>query len=745
MPRPRSAPHSRVAWLCISRLKWVVAMPFATVAAASVPLVQISPTVYQTEHCLFIVDASIPWASPTAAYDAIYTPVGGTWPNLANYFATLTTQFPASYFSICYMANTGAPSVPNYIDRIFKATGISTPGTPGAPQSFATVDFCRYNLSGGTVITPALGVYDHEIGHAWGARVFGASPALCNGHWLPNSTVDCQLSDSYSDDGGTTINKIYGNPTEGFRWQRVDNLRSNDFDTFAEQTLYLMSLSPRWPTAYVLNNAVYKGDQSVGSSSVDTFDQAALIAYNGARNPDYTVAQKRFKLAFVYIARDAAEVTAVCQAVEKSADQFCNAEIIDPVAFRFQTPFLCDTKYRASADGLLSDLDGNATPALTVVDTYLRSNDGTAVVNFVATDPDGPTPTVSVVPASACCTVVGSTVQVSGLPDGTFFFTLKAVDSGGKKAFGHFVIDVQRPVSSTAINTQPMGQTVTAGTTASFSVTVAGAPASLAYQWFRQAALTSTWNPLSDGGAYNGATTANLTVASSTAMNGDQFLCLVSDGTGTATSSAATLVVNETPPILSTQPTDRSATTGASVPLSVVAGGPPSTFGYFYYQWQRQAVGSGPWSDVSNGGAYSGATTATLRVLGAIAMSGDKFRCLVSNTAGVVTSNEVTLTVGTSPSITTQPAPVTVAAGHDASLTVVATGTAPLAYQWSRYGVPVPGATNATLTIANAQAANAGAYTVAVTNAFGAAYSNVGSLVVTASAPFNLRISVQVN
>ena len=123
----RFAAYLRAAGRWFARFRWLVAGPVATIALASVPLKQISPTVYQTEHCLFIIDASIPWSSPTAAYDAIYTPSGGTWPNLASYFDTLTTRFPASYFSICYIANTGASNVPNYIDRIFKATGITTP------------------------------------------------------------------------------------------------------------------------------------------------------------------------------------------------------------------------------------------------------------------------------------------------------------------------------------------------------------------------------------------------------------------------------------------------------------------------------------------------------------------------------------------------------------------------------------------------------------------------------------------
>ena len=36
-------------------------------AAASTPLIQISPTVYQTEHCLFIIDASVKWSTSSSS------------------------------------------------------------------------------------------------------------------------------------------------------------------------------------------------------------------------------------------------------------------------------------------------------------------------------------------------------------------------------------------------------------------------------------------------------------------------------------------------------------------------------------------------------------------------------------------------------------------------------------------------------------------------------------------------------
>jgi hypothetical protein len=69
------------------------------------------------------------------------------------------------------------------------------------------------------------------------------------------------------------------------------------------------------------------------------------------------------------------------------------------------------------------------------------------------------------------------------------------------------------------------------------------------------------------------------------------------------------------------------------------------------------------------------------------------------------------------PIITVQPQPVTITAGQTAQFTVTAAGTAPLAYQWQRNGTDLPGATAATLSVVNAQSANAGSYRVIVSNA----------------------------
>jgi len=70
------------------------------------------------------------------------------------------------------------------------------------------------------------------------------------------------------------------------------------------------------------------------------------------------------------------------------------------------------------------------------------------------------------------------------------------------------------------------------------------------------------------------------------------------------------------------------------------------------------------------------------------------------------------------PTITTEPLAATACQGSAATFTVVAAGTG-LTYQWNFNGAPINGATAATLTINAAAAADAGNYSVTVTNACG--------------------------
>lgn len=71
------------------------------------------------------------------------------------------------------------------------------------------------------------------------------------------------------------------------------------------------------------------------------------------------------------------------------------------------------------------------------------------------------------------------------------------------------------------------------------------------------------------------------------------------------------------------------------------------------------------------------------------------------------------------PAIVTQPQSANVYAGTDAKFSVLATGSAPLAYEWRFEGTSIPGAVASTYTRSNTQPADAGSYIVVVTNASG--------------------------
>ena len=113
---------------------------------------------------------------------------------------------------------------------------------------------------------------------------------------------------------------------------------------------------------------------------------------------------------------------------------------------------------------------------------------------------------------------------------------------------------------------------------------------------------------------------------------------------------------------------------------------------------------------------------------------GGTYTVLVSNICDQVESAGAVVTILTPPTITAQPAGDTICVGDSLTLTVTATGSAPLTYQWFLDGAPIPGATQASFPITNATLADAGAYTVTVTNTCDTATSTAATVVV-AEAP----------
>ena len=75
-----------------------------------------------------------------------------------------------------------------------------------------------------------------------------------------------------------------------------------------------------------------------------------------------------------------------------------------------------------------------------------------------------------------------------------------------------------------------------------------------------------------------------------------------------------------------------------------------------------------------------------------------------------------------------QPAQGSVLSGGAFSVSVVPLGTPPFYYQWRQSGVPIPGATNDTVTFTNATVAESGGYDVIITNLYGAVTSAVATV-----------------
>lgn len=100
--------------------------------------------------------------------------------------------------------------------------------------------------------------------------------------------------------------------------------------------------------------------------------------------------------------------------------------------------------------------------------------------------------------------------------------------------------------------------------------------------------------------------------------------------------------VNNTSPAITTNPSNSSIAVGANTTFSVVASGSPTS-----YTWQVSTDGGTNWTTISNGGVYSGSTTATLTITGAtISMNGYKYKASATNCVSTSSYSTVaTLTV----------------------------------------------------------------------------------------------------
>ena len=332
--------------------------------------------------------------------------------------------------------------------------------------------------------------------------------------------------------------------------------------------------------------------------------------------------------------------------------------------------------------------------------------------------------------------------------------------------------------------TQPASVTVPLGQTATFSVTASGT-GTLSYHWYK------------NGAAIIGATSSSYTTSPTVAGDtGAVFTVTVSNSAGTVTSGPATLRVQMPMPLAkslvpsATTPaynssvlliptfSEGTATIGSTgvgssdITTSAVSGTsyptPPLTSPKTYTLTvtdskgnvvsttcvvtptaiaispispanQTFAPGQIPFAATATGGATNGLTwSATAGTFSANVWTSPTAAGTYTITATSVDEPSVSVSTTISisaPVIMTQPASQHVCTGSALLLTVTASYAS--SYQWNLNGTPIPGATNSSYTIPAAASANAGNYSVTVTNGVASVTSSIAVVAVGSSITSN--------
>lgn len=167
-------------------------------------------------------------------------------------------------------------------------------------------------------------------------------------------------------------------------------------------------------------------------------------------------------------------------------------------------------------------------------------------------------------------------------------------------------------------------------------------------------------------------------------------------------------------PVVHANPSSATRFTGTNVTFRAeVSGAEPLAL-----QWRHDGI------DIP------GATNSTLTISNILWEDRGTYVLMADNGFGVAETEPATLTVIAVPTITFQPTNAFVAVGTNFTFVVQAGGVQPIAYQWRRDGVALPGATNSSLTFSNIDWPLRGDYSVVLSNAFGVVESDTATLFV---------------
>ena len=168
-------------------------------------------------------------------------------------------------------------------------------------------------------------------------------------------------------------------------------------------------------------------------------------------------------------------------------------------------------------------------------------------------------------------------------------------------------------------------------------------------------------------------------------------------------------------PFIDAQPQSETVVAGMPDPLTVMVQGAPT----LNYQWQFNGT------NLTDNGRITGSQSPSLSINPVALSDQGQYQVSITNLYGSTNSAPATLLVVVPPAVTNPPASQAVLAGGNVVLTVGASGTGPLFYQWLFNGTnltdnpQITGSQTNVLNLTSVTISNAGTYEVFVTNAYG--------------------------